>query len=516
MKKKQEIIIRHYREGESERSIARILRISRTTVRRYIEQYKKARDHLMQPSGDDSLTADLVSPPTYDSSKRHKRKLTQEIAFEVDHLLSANMQKRLQGQHKQQMKKIDILEFLQDKGYDIGYTTICNYIGRREEYYREAFIRQVYSPGDVCEFDWGEVKLTIASQMCTLYMAVFTPANSNYRFARLFYRQDTASFLQAHADFFDHTGGAYRTMVYDNMRVAIRRFVGHTEKQPTQALLQLSMYYQFGFRFCNIGKGNEKGHVEKSVEFVRRKAFCRTDSFDSLRDSNLWLQKTCNRLNTCFGRYTRGKRPIDLLDKERPYLAPAPPPFDCAFMEQSKADKYSVVTYMSNRYSVPDYLVGKIIDIKVYPEKLVCYYENKKVCKHERRYGNHGWYIELDHYLRTLGVKPGALAGSQALATAPAEVREVFEAYFVHAPKDFVELLIFLRDRGMGFDKVYKAIERLKMLCPRNISLDTIKALCLDKTHQQENVNQVLILQSDTIAKQSEQQLVELSMLLCQ
>ena len=128
MKEKQEIIIRHYREGESERSISRILQISRTTVRRYIAQYKKARDHLMRCSGDDSLTADLVSPPTYDSSNRCKRKLTAEIAFEVDHLLSANMQKRMHGQHKQQMKKIDILEHLQNKGYDIGYTTVCNVV----------------------------------------------------------------------------------------------------------------------------------------------------------------------------------------------------------------------------------------------------------------------------------------------------------------------------------------------------------------------------------------------------
>ena len=222
------------------------------------------------------------------------------------------------------------------------------------------------------------------------------------------------------------------------------------------------------------------------------------------------------RLNTCYNRYTQGKRPVDLLEKERPYLAPAPPPFDCAFMEQSKADKYSVITYMSNRYSVPDHLVGKIIDIKVYPQKLVCYYQNKKVCEHERSNSNHGWYIELNHYLRTLGVKPGALAGSQALAMAPAKVREVFETYFTSTPKDFVELLIFLRNRGMGFDKACKAIERLKTLCPHNISLDTIKALCLDNTDQLVDTDQGLILQDDIIAKQSQQQLAELSTLLCQ
>jgi len=34
------------------------------------------------------------------------------------------------------MKKIDIHEYLVEKGYDIGYTTVCNYI--RENY--EMFI----------------------------------------------------------------------------------------------------------------------------------------------------------------------------------------------------------------------------------------------------------------------------------------------------------------------------------------------------------------------------------------
>lgn len=57
------------------------------------------------------------------------------------------------------------------------------------------------------------------------------------------------------------------------MKVAVKRFVGRQEKEPTEALLKLSTYYGFAFRFCN---GNEKGHVERSVEYIRRKAFCST------------------------------------------------------------------------------------------------------------------------------------------------------------------------------------------------------------------------------------------------
>jgi len=35
----------------------------------------------------------------------------------------------------------------------------------------EAFIRQAYNPGDVGEFDWGEVKLEIGGKSQTLLMA---------------------------------------------------------------------------------------------------------------------------------------------------------------------------------------------------------------------------------------------------------------------------------------------------------------------------------------------------------
>ena len=511
MSTKQKIILHRFRDGYSERRIARKLQINRETVRRYLSEYEKARQNLSSAEKEDEvLIEELVKVPKYDSSNRDSKKFTDEISQEVDRLLQKNEEKRSQGLHKQVMKKVDILEHLNDLGYDIGYTSVCNHINRKLVQRNEAFIRQVYNPGDVCEFDWGEVKLEIDGQMRTLQMAVFTPAMSNYRYAVLFHRQDTAAFLQAHVLFFEHIGGVFHTMVYDNMRVAIRRFVGPSEKEPTEALLKLSTYYQFHFRFCNVRRGNEKGHVERNVEFIRRKAFCKKDRFSTLEGSNIWLLGTCGRLNTRFNRDNQGKRPIDLLEIEKRVLYPVPPNFDCGQMEQCRVDKYSVITYATNRYSVPDHLVGKMVDVKVYPENLYCYHENQKICEHERQYSRHGWYINLDHYLYTMKRKPGALAGSQALESAPEEVKHIFEKYFVHCAKDFVELLIFLRDHNFSCNKVNEAIATLKGICPDDISLDKIQALCMQKNivyTPPEN-------HDDQILQQSLAQLEELSLLL--
>lgn len=79
-------------------------------------------------------------------------------------------------------------------------------------------------------------------------------------------------------------------MVYDNMRVAIASFVGKTEKIPTEGLLQLSRWYQYQYRFCNTAKGNEKGHVERSVEYVRRKVFGFKDTFKTIQEAQDHLQ----------------------------------------------------------------------------------------------------------------------------------------------------------------------------------------------------------------------------------
>ncbi len=39
----------------------------------------------------------------------------------------------------------------------------------------KAYIKHDYALGEVCEFDWKEVKLTIAGKLVTLQMAISNP-----------------------------------------------------------------------------------------------------------------------------------------------------------------------------------------------------------------------------------------------------------------------------------------------------------------------------------------------------
>jgi len=147
-------------------------------------------------------------------------------------------------------------------------------------------------------------------------MAGFSCSYSNYRWSQLFYRQDMASFLEAHVQFIQHLSFEPRAMVYDNMKMAVAKFAYRSwEKPPTEELLKFSVYYQFGYRFCNVRKGNEKGHVERSVEY-RRKAFLQANEF---------FQQKCIQLNAL---KANGKQHSiqQALEQEKPQMQPARSP----------------------------------------------------------------------------------------------------------------------------------------------------------------------------------------------
>lgn len=256
LQQKQQIIISAYLEGKSFRSIARETGVNSKTVTKYVKEYEEARKKLLEDNeyiGDDKreLIDSIVEKPKYNSQNRQKRKLTLEFIDEIKFHLKENELKRARGQAKQQKKKIDIFEAIEAKGYDISYPTICNTIRELSKEGAEDYIKAEYSLGDVCEFDWGEVRylwpesLTPCKWQCSqeLKEIIVTPG-----------------YLESHALFFEHIGGVYQTLVYDNMKVAVKKFVGLTEKEPTESLLKLSIYYGFKFRFCNIRKGNEKGN----------------------------------------------------------------------------------------------------------------------------------------------------------------------------------------------------------------------------------------------------------------
>jgi transposase len=68
---KQKIILRYYRDGDSQRKISRDLKINSETVNRYLKEYERARSKLSSSDvSDETLIENLVQSPKYNSSNR--------------------------------------------------------------------------------------------------------------------------------------------------------------------------------------------------------------------------------------------------------------------------------------------------------------------------------------------------------------------------------------------------------------------------------------------------------------
>jgi transposase len=506
-----QIILLYFREGLSLRKIAQQLRISRDTVKARVDAYERFKALPVEDQLDPQSAKSqyLLKGPAYDSSNRVKRKLTAEIIAIIDACLKENETKRLEGRLKQQLRKIDIHEKILSAGHSIGYTTISEYIRDQAAQVREAFIRQGYTPGAVCEFDWAEVKISIAGKYHRYYLAVFTAAYSNYRYALLFQRQDTLAFKEAHICFFDHIGGVFHQMVYDNMRVAIARFVGKTEKTPTEGLLQLSRWYQYQWRFCNTARGNEKGHVERSVEYVRRKVFGFKEHFDSLREAQDYLLQRVEELNKRAA--TSGQEsPAAMLEAERNTLYAHPGRMECFAAENHRVDKYSTITFGTNRYSVPDHLVGTMVLVKIYSEGLRIYDTKGWVAEHKRSYDRLSWQIDLNHYLYTLQRKPGAMAGSVALQHAPEWLKQLYRAHFMHDTRAFIELLQYCQTHSIADELLIACVQRLSRHSSGEVMTTHVIAL-LGNQPEPEPVDSVV---PDLIAVTAMENLLELASLM--
>jgi hypothetical protein len=263
------------------------------------------------------------------------------------------------------------------------------------------------------------------------------------------------------------------------MRVAVAKFVGIHEKEPTRALLQLKGHYQFSHRFCNAYRGNEKGHVERSVEYIRRKAFGYQSDFSSFEQAEQYLETIISKLNLGKQQLT-GRTAVDMLADEQGAFWQFSEPLACSDSVQLRVDKYATISYCTNRYSVSEKLVGCFVDLKIFSNSIEAYFENQHVGSHKRDYGKHQWVISIEHYLDTLRKKPGALNGSVALTSRP-YLNQLYLQYYTNAPREFIDLLHYCRQHNVSDDTLQSNVARLVNLCGQSITTEKLTALLGNK-----------------------------------
>lgn len=511
--KQKKKVIDLYLKGETKSEIARTLNISRPTVIKYINEYELNEERLEAAQTTEEEEAIIVQSsqkPTYNSENRKRRKITPEVEELIEFCLEENKAKLQKGQRKLIMKKVDIHEYVVNGGHDVSYRALCQFISdfEEKEKTKETYIKQSYSPGECAEFDWGEVTLDIKELggEYRMKIGVFALKHSDYVWARLYTNENTESFKDIHVKYFKHIQGTPKGVAYDNALVNVTRMAGK-EKRPSKAVQELSEYYGYLPRYTNYYSGNEKGTVERSVEIVRRKAYCTIQCFDTIADAEAALLQAVDKINLNVKQRTEETAVAAFADEQKSLL-PNRIPMDSSQLIISKVNKYGFIYVDCNFYSVPDYLTGKKVTVKKYSSYLRIYFDQKLLLETKRLIGRNQYQIDMNHYLKTLKKKPGAIAHSLALKQANPWLQSIFHNYYSTNPKDFIAFLEIINDYSLSL--VQLAVKQLEFSrLPVNYSYlkNQLSNLSTPVINNQQT------LKNDSIQEACQKQLLEISSL---
>ena len=144
------------------------------------------------------------------------------------------------------------------------------------------------------------------------------------------------------------------------------------------------------------------------------------ERFGSFTELNLWLLAKCRSLwrelrHTEYGDLTIA----EMLEHEQPCLMPMVTPFDGYVETLGKVSSTCLVSFDRCRYSAPCELVGQMVSIRIYPERLDFVAHDTVVASHVRSFERNQTRYDWQHYIPLIERKPGALRNGAPFADMP-------------------------------------------------------------------------------------------------
>jgi transposase len=253
---------------------------------------------------------------------------------------------------------------------------------------REAYLRLSTLPGEQAQVDWasfGTIEIGRAKRKLSCFVMVLSWSRG--MFARFYLDQTLESFVRGHVQGFEALGGVPRSILYDNLKSAVLERVGdHIRFHPR--MLELAGHYHFAPRPCAPRRGNEKGKVERAIQYLRHSFFA-ARRFRTVEDLNAQLSEWIER--TAHARPVPGdpeRRLIhDALGEERPLLLPLPVhPFPSELLRPAASGKTPYIRFDLNDYSIPHELVQKPLTLVASESTVRLLDGGKEVARHVRCY----------------------------------------------------------------------------------------------------------------------------------
>lgn len=261
----------------------------------------------------DTLQKILIhsEPPGYRLTKSRPSKLESFLPV-IHEILESDRTVHRKQRHTVQR----IFDRLRDEhDYAGGVTIVKEAVREWKESHREVFLPLSHRPGEA-QVDYGFADVVRNGETIKVALFVMTLPYSDAIYMQAFRRECSESFLEGHKRAFEFFGGVPTRISYDNSKIAVGKITGTRERQVTTEFQRLKSHFLFEDHFCLVRRPNEKGHVERLLDYARRNFLVPVPRVDSLHTLNEQLEVACRR---DLERQLRGKPlPKRALAEERP------------------------------------------------------------------------------------------------------------------------------------------------------------------------------------------------------
>jgi len=302
------------------------------------------------------------------------------------------------------LRSTRLYEMIRARGFPGSVHQVRRYVRTvRPAAQKEAYLKLRTLPGEQGQVDWGNFgKIRIGQAQRSLSCFVLVLSWSRAMYARFALDQTLESFLRGHVEAFRVLGGVPRSLLYDNLKCVVLERVGdHIRYHPR--LLDLAGHYHFAPQPCAPYRGNEKGRVERAIQFLRSSFFA-ARSFRSLDDLNLqlaaWIAHIAHARKVP-GDPT-GRLVTDALEEERSRLLPLPEhEFECEHVRPVASGKTPYVRFDGNDYSIPHDQVRRVLTLIASEHRVRIVDGMREIARHTRSY-DRGETIEDPAHLAAL------------------------------------------------------------------------------------------------------------------
>jgi transposase len=308
--------------------------------------------------------------------------------------------------------------------------------------------RYYFKPGEEMQHDTSPHRLKLGNRLLTAQCAALSLAYSRQLFIQYyprFTRFECKTFL---TEALAYMQGACGRCVIDNTSVIVSHGTGQDAGFAPE-MEAFARIYGVQFMAHRQNDPNRKARIERPFDYVERN-FLAGRTFSDWRDLNHQARQWCEQVANRKPKRSLGMSPMEAWIMEKPSLQPLPkvlPPVYLA--EQRTVDIEGYVHLDTNRYSVPDTLIGNKVEVLKYWQRVVIYHGRTIVAEHERELSGRDKRITKPGHHRPLNRKKAHQGSSMEEQTLTGQ-HETLDRYVADIKK---------QARGRGIVKLRRLLD---------------------------------------------------------